>query len=158
MDKANRICQLACAKRKADQEYYLFQEYVYYKKLPKLCLILGAKAPTTIKRVHDPVVRATLMRQYLKVIDRAKFDLNSVMITASAILKEHSQRELDGFMAELWLEERRLSDSDRLSARLLQLIEQRQMNVAHCIRTIYEQKMQFLNKIPIVILHEFHEK
>ena len=136
----------------------MFQEYVYYKNLPKLCLILGAKAPDTIKRVNDPLVRAALMRQYLKVIDRAKFDLNSAMITASATLKEHSQRELDGFMAELWLEERRLPDNDRLSATMLQLIEQRQMNIAHCIRTIYEQKMQFLNKILIVIMHEFHEK
>ena len=80
------------------------------------------------------------------------------MITASAIHKEHAQRELDGFMAELWLEDRRLSDNDRLSPTMLQLIEQRQMNIAHCIRTIYEQKMEFLNKIPIVILHEFYEK
>ena len=100
-------------------------------------------------------MRASLTSQYTKIIDRAKFDLNNIMTTASATLKHDSQRELDGFLAEVWVEERRLSEQDRLSASMLQLIEKRQTNITDCVRSIYAQKIEFLLKVPIVIMREF---
>ena len=116
---------------------------------------MGANIPRTIRMVHDPLIRASLIKQYTKTIDRAKFDLNNTMITASATVKQDTQRELDGFFAEVWLEERRLPESDRLSTPMLQLIEKRQANINDCVKIIYEQKIEFLRTTPIVIMREF---
>ena len=116
---------------------------------------MEANTPSTIMMIRNPVVRASLTNQYSKIIDRAKFDLTNILITASATLRQDSQRELDGFMAELWLEEHRLSESDRLLTSMLQLIEQRQTNIADCIKTIYEHRFEFLRYMPIVIMREF---
>ena len=153
--KANRICQLACANSIAGQEHYFFREDVYFKKIPKLCSLMGANTPNTIRMVNDPSMRASLLKQYTKIIDYAKFDLNKILITASSIVKQDSQRELDGFLAEVWLEERRLPESDRLPTSMVQLIEKRQANVTDCVRAIYEQKLQFFLKTPTVIMREF---
>ena len=84
---------------------------------------MGANTPNTIRMVNDPSMRAALLKQYTKIIDYAKFDLNKILITASSIVKQDSQRELDGFLSEVWLEERRLPESDRLPTSMVQLIE-----------------------------------
>ena len=115
----------------------------------------GSNTPNTIRMVNDPSMRASLLKQYTKIIDQAKFDLNKILITASSIVKQDSQRELDGFMAEVWLEERRLPENDHLSTSMVQLIEKRQVNVVDCIRAIYAQKLQFFLKTPTVIMREF---
>ena len=155
IDKANRICQLACRNGIAIQEYYFFREDVYYKKIPKLCSLMGANTPNTIRTVPDPSVRATLLSQYITIIDHAKFNLNNIMVTASDTVRQQAQRELDGFLAEVWLDERRLPASDRLSTSMLQLIEARQTNISDCIRAVYAQKLQFFLKTPTVIMREF---
>jgi hypothetical protein len=105
--------------------------------------------------VSDPTIRASLLKQYTRIIDFAKFDLNKIMTTAAATVKQDSQRELGGFMAEVWLEERRLPESERLTTSMLQLIEKRQANVIACVKVIYDQKLQFFLKTPTVIMREF---
>ena len=77
------------------------------------------------------------------------------MITAATAVKQDAQRELDGFVVEVWLDERRQPESERLTTSMLQLIEKRQNNIIDCIRIVYAQKLQFFLKTPTVIMHEF---
>lgn len=153
--KANRACQLTCRNSVSGQEHYLFREDMYFKKTPKLCLLIGANAPHTIRMVVDPTLRASLLKQYTRIIDYARFDLNKVMITAAATVKKDSQRALDGFLSEVWPEERRIPEKDRFSTSMHQLIEKRQANIVDCVRVIYAQKLQFFLKTPTIIMREF---
>ena len=149
--KANRICRLILRTARAEQEFYLFREDAYVRKVPKLCSPIGANTPNTIRIVADPTMRASLLSQYVAIIDRAKYDLNTIMITAAATVKQDAQRELDGFVAEVWLDERREPESERLTTSMLQLIDQRQSNIIDCIRIIYAQKVQFFLRTPTVV-------
>ena len=88
--------------------------------------------------------------QCTKVIDRASFDLDYIKITTSAIVTYDSQRKQDAFLAESWLDERRLTDHDRLSISMLHLIGTHRINIIEYIRVIYEQKIEFLLEIPIL--------
>ena len=116
---------------------------------------MGANRPHTIRLVADPTMRASLLNQYIAIVDRAKYDLNTIMITAATAVKQDAQRALDGFVVEVWLDERRQPESERLTTSMLHLIEQRQSNIIDGVRTIYAQKLPFFLKTPTVITREF---
>lgn len=152
---AKTIVRLTFAKQKAEYEYYLFSDGVYRKRLPNLCTMLGAYLPKIITLVPNPDLRSTLREQYRCVIDKCKFELTVVMTKAANAVQEHARCELNSFVADIWINQRRLIQPEQLSKAMLQLIENRQRNIESCVSKLYNKKFDFFPHIPIVIMRNF---
>ncbi|CAF5057947.1 unnamed protein product, partial [Rotaria magnacalcarata] len=116
---ANRICNLVYNKGKSSQELTLFQMGVLYNKLPDILNIIEETLPTTITNLNDTAIRERLSKQYVRIIQKAKYDLMSVLSTAAQFNKDEHRETYDKEMVQLWDNQRQLPNDERLTENLL---------------------------------------
>ncbi|CAF2087068.1 unnamed protein product [Rotaria magnacalcarata] len=145
---ANRICNLVYNKGKSSQELTLFQMGVLYNKLPDILNIIEETLPTTITNLNDTAIRERLSKQYVRIIQKAKYDLMSVLSTAAQFNKDEHRETYDKEMVQLWDNQRQLPNDERLTENLLTIFDQRQQNIIKCLEYIYNIKPDFLVKAP----------
>ena len=104
--------------------------------------------------INDATERARLAERYFQWIDRAKADLMNVMISASNEIKRTSQNQFNDTLIEIWIDQRRIPEHERLSMGMLRLIEQRQKNIVDCLQSIYKFKSQF----SLAIFHQSRQE
>ncbi|CAF4222056.1 unnamed protein product [Rotaria socialis] len=145
---ANRISDLVYNKGKSSQELTLFQMGVLYNKLPDKLNIIEETLPTTITNLNDTAIRERLSKQYVRIIQKAKYDLMSVLSTAAQFNKDEHRETYDKEMIQLWDNQRQLPNDERLTENLLTIFDQRQQNIIKCLEYIYNIKPDFLVKAP----------
>ena len=104
--------------------------------------------PSMITAIHDSSERARLTEAYSRWIHQAKSDLVNVMISASNVTKRASQKQFNDTLTEIWNDQHRLPEHERLSTGMLRLIDQRKTNIADCFQSIYIFKAQFSLHVP----------
>jgi len=119
-----------------------------YKKLPKSLDILEISVPKSITTLSDSTIRQHLTNNYQRIIQQAKFDLARVLKAAAQAKKADAVKIFDQRMAELWNNQHQYPEQERLTRRMLTLIEQRQKNISQCAERIYNLKSDFYHKAP----------
>lgn len=150
-----RISSLAIIKDKTEQEYNLFHDAVHRKKLPAFCALFGAFLPNILTGLRNSNDRVRLKQQYIQVIERTKFDLLSIMTVAASIDKEYHRDQLNLFLIETWNQQHCLPNDQQMTLTMLRIIESKQKNIEHCLRYIYNNKIDFFIHVPIVIFRHF---
>ena len=145
---ANHICSLTFEKEKVGQEEVFLKFGVLFKKLPKSLDQMEHSLPTSITTLSDPIIRERLSKEYQRIIQQAKEDLTSVLTRASEAKKIDCQKNFDRETAEIWKTQHQLPIHERLTSRMLALIEQRQKNIIECIKCIYILKDDFFRIVP----------
>ncbi|CAF5056865.1 unnamed protein product, partial [Rotaria magnacalcarata] len=93
-------------------------------------------------------IRERLSKQYVRIIQKAKYDLMSVLSTAAQFNKDEHRETYDKEMVQLWDNQRQLPNDERLTENLLTIFDQRQQNIIKCLEYIYNIKPDFLVKAP----------
>ena len=145
---AKHICSLTFNKEKAEQELILFKIGLIYKKLPKSLDILEASLPTSITTISDSIICERLSNEYIRIIQRAKYDLMNVLTSAVEAKRNDCQKVFDTQTAEIWKNQRQLPVEERLTTAAITLTEQRQKNIIECVKCIYELKSNFFLQLP----------
>jgi hypothetical protein len=136
------------AKYKADNEHFLFQIEANHKKIPTSIYLPELHIPKMITAIQDPSERARLSEEYCQGIEQAKSDLINVMISTARAVKLASQKQFNDSLAEIWKDQHRLPEPARLSTRMLQWIDRRQINISDCLQYMYEYKSQVSLHLP----------
>lgn len=145
---AKRICQVTLTKEKSEKEHYTFQMAVSHTKIPASICFSERHVPSMITTINHPIERARLNDAYIRWINRAQSELTNVLISTSNDIKRASQKHFHDTLAAIWHDQHCLPEHERLSMGMLRLIEQRQTNIADCLRYIYEFKSQFTLHVP----------
>ncbi|CAF4696087.1 unnamed protein product, partial [Rotaria socialis] len=105
---------------------------VLYNKLPDILNIIEETLPTTITNLNDTAIRERLSKQYVRIIQKAKYDLMSVLSAAAQFNKDEHRETYDKEMIQLWDNQRQLPNDERLTENLLTILDQRQQNIIKC--------------------------
>jgi hypothetical protein len=71
-----------------------------------------------------------------------------VLTTASEAKRNDCQKKFDKELAEIWKNQRQLSNNERLTTAMTTFTEQRQKNIIECVKCIYELKGNFFLRAP----------
>ena len=117
-------------------------------KIPTSMYLSEQHIPNMITAIQDPSERARLIADYRQGIKQAQSDLINVMISASSSVKRAAQKQFNESLADIWKDQHRLPEHARLSTRMLQWIDRRQINIADCLQYMYEFKSQISLHLP----------
>lgn len=101
-----------------------------------------------ITAIQDPSERARLLADYREGIKQAHADLINVMISAARAVKRAAQEQFNESLADIWKDQHRLPEPARLSTRMLQWIDRRQINISDCLQYMYEFKSHVSLHLP----------
>lgn len=121
----------------------LFKFGVLYKKLPDSLNILEETPPNMITSLVDSTVRERLSSQYIRIIQNTKEALMSILTTAIDIKKDEFHKKFETTMNSFWNRQHNLEINERLTTRMLAIIDERQRNIVDCIKHIYKFKSNF---------------
>ena len=113
-----------------------------------LLYISEVHLPSIMTAINDPSEPVRLTEEYFRCIDRVKSDLTNVIISVSDVVKQASQKRFNDTLAEIWNDQHRLPEHERLSTDMLRLIDPRQTNIAKCLQCIFEFKSQLSIHVP----------
>ncbi|CAF1164151.1 unnamed protein product [Rotaria sordida] len=147
---ARNICTVGYEKEQSEQELILIKIGVLYNNLLDSLNRIEESPPTSIITLMDPKLRKPLLNNYIRIIQRAKADLMTVLTTAAEIKKEEHQKKFDRVMAKLWTDQHHLPNNERLTTTMLSLIDERLKNILECVKRIYAIKADFCVKIPTI--------
>ncbi len=150
------MCSLTYQREKVKQELFLLKFGALYHQLPKSLDLLEISLPTSITTLADSVLRQRLSNEYQRIIQRAKCDLIKVETIATEAKKNECEKKYGKEIGQIWKDQRQYPMHERITRKMLDIIERRQKNITECLKLIYKLKDEFCLRAPprtLTIMH-----
>ncbi len=136
---------------KAKQQVTLLKQRISYNKPPNSFHSIDLNLPTTFQNINDATIRQRLLDQQQKIIQQTKTDMMAMLINGAEANMRDCQTKFDLEMAELWKNYRTKVNDQYLTKSMIELIDERLVNITERFQLIYNYKMKyFFFKAPTV--------
>lgn len=143
------MCQLVYDKEQTIQEEILLKFNLLFKKHPSILEQLeSSPLPLSITTISDFSIRARLIKQYYNILQRAKDDLLNIYVEANRCKRLDCEKICHLTMSEIWQTQGNLPSQDRLTSRMLSVIEDRQKNIIDYMKSIYDLMGNLIQFLP----------
>jgi hypothetical protein len=137
---------------KAKHQVSLLKQRVSYNTPPNSLYSMDLNLPSSFHTINDQTIRQHLFDRQQKIIQQTKTDMMAVLIQGAETKMRECQKKFDFEMTQLWQNYRSKSnDQHYLTKSMIDLIDERLLNVTERFQVIYNYKMKyFFFKAPTV--------
>jgi hypothetical protein len=122
-----------------------------YNTPPNSFHSIDLNLPATFQNINDATTRQRLLDRQEKIIQQTKTDMMANLINGAEANMRDCQTKLDLEMAELWKNYRTKVNDQYLTKSMIELIDERLVNITERFQLIYNYKMKyFFFKAPTV--------
>ena len=143
--------RLLNAKRKQEEttnEVALLKQRVANNRPPASFNGLEIALPLSFHSIRDETVRSRLGERYRKTIQQSKANLIAVFVEIAEAQMHQSQKEFDHQMNQLWHQYRSTEMDQPNSEAVINLIDQRLVNIIKRMQCTYQYQVNFFVSAP----------
>ena len=132
---AKQLCHAKYQEEITKQEFHLLKQQIANQETASPFIELSEE--TFFNTIEDQHIRRRIHDQYKNIAQQAKDDMLKLTLSSVETQMTRYHQQFNGKLKQFWLEQRSLPYDQRLSHRMLDLIEQRYQNIVESVQCLY---------------------
>ena len=95
--------------------------------------------------IEDESIRRKLHQEYMKITQQAKEEMLQLYISTAQAQMDRYRKQFNSKLKQFWLEQHSLPKDQKLTAAMINLIEQRWKNMSESVKCVYKYKLDLLH-------------
>ncbi|CAF1411339.1 unnamed protein product [Rotaria sordida] len=138
-----QLCSSKYEQELTKQEFDLLQQQINYYNSPCQSFECSSLSQSElINSIQDSNIRQELFNQYKTIAVQSRLDIFNLYMKSAKSQMDECKKKFDANMKKLWHDQHSSSDNEKLSALMINLIEQRCNKIGDRIRCIYIFKVK----------------
>ena len=139
---AKQLCHVKYQEEITKQEFHLLKQQIAHQKTASSSIELSEE--TFFNTIEDQHIRRRIHDQYKNIAQQAKDDMLQLTLSSAETQMTRYHQQFNAQLKQFWLEQRSLPYDQRLSHRMLDLIEQRYQNIVESVQCVYTYKANLI--------------
>ena len=138
-----QICQNNYARETSEQEYHLLKQQITYYNLPGQSFHSSSIAHSSlIDSIEDREIRQALLQQYQDVAVQSRESLFALYMQSAENQRQEFKKKFEVDVQKMFSSQRSTNGKETLSARMMELMNERCSKISERIRCIYQFRGQ----------------
>ncbi|CAF2075353.1 unnamed protein product [Rotaria magnacalcarata] len=125
------------------EEYNLLKQRISFYKSYQTPIELAQE--TFFNAIENGDIRQKSHDQYINIAQQAKEDMLQLYLSSAKAQMDRYRKQLNSKLKQFWLEQRSLPKDKKLTALIINLIEQRWKNMSESVQCVYKYKLDLLH-------------